>query len=241
MTSRGPEDRERFAQRSSEPGALRPASRPDLESERSAKVVAGGSLTEALCAAGVVVLAIIGLAGALPGYIASIASIVLGIAFIAHGGAIAARFRQLIHETTPYEWNTRTELGGGMGAELIGGIVGIVFGILGLIGVATAVLIPIAMIVFGGALLLGSPSTIDLANISAPSVHERAAHFAREASEAASGTQALAGVGAVVLGILALVGVSPVVLALVALLVLGSSMLLSATATSTRMISTFRR
>jgi hypothetical protein len=239
MTIRGPEDRERFAQRS-EPGAPRPGVRAELEPRRSAKVVAGGSATEAIFGAVAVVLVIIALAGGAPGYLASIATIALGVALIAHGGAIGARFRELIRETAAYEWDTRTELGGGMGAELIGGAAAIALGVLALIGLATAVLIPIAVIVLGGALLLGSAATIDLSTLGAHAAHDRTAHLARRALEAASGTQALAGLAAVVLGILALVGVLPVVLTLVALLVLGGAAILSGAAVSTRMVSVMR-
>jgi hypothetical protein len=54
-----------------------------------------GSLAEAVCGAATVVLAIIALTGTLPGELASFATIVFGAALIAHGGAIAARFREL--------------------------------------------------------------------------------------------------------------------------------------------------
>jgi hypothetical protein len=239
MTIRGPEDRERFTQRS-EPGAPRSGIRAELEPRRSAKVVAGGSVVEAVCGGTVVVLAIIALAGASPRYLASVATIVLGVALIAHGGAIGARFRDLTRETAAYEWDTRTELGGGMSAELVGGAAAIVLGILGLIGLDTPVLVSIAVIVLGGALLLGSAATIDLSTLGAPGAHEHAAYLARRASEAASGTQALAGLGAVVLGIIALVVASPTAVNLVALLVLGSAAVLSGAALSSRMVSVLR-
>lgn len=242
MATMGPEDRERFARREE---SVSPISgvRRDLEPERekSVKVVAGGSITEALCGAATVVLAIIALAGTLPGYLASIATIVFGVALIAQGGAIASRYRHLLRETAPYEWDTRTELGGGMGAELFGGICGIVLGILGLIGLGTAVLLPIAVIVFGGAILLGSGATADLSTLGLGVQHERFAHIARQASMASAGTQALVGIGAIVLGILALVGLDTVTLTLVGLLVLGGSVLLSGTAVSSRMAAVIRR
>jgi hypothetical protein len=232
MTTMGPEDRERFARREPE---------PERERERSVKAVAGGSIAEAACGAATVVIAILALAGILPGYLAAIATIVFGVALIAQGGAIAARFRHLLRETAPSELDARTELGGGMGAELIGGATGIVLGILALIGVGTAVLLPIAVIVFGGALLLGSGATMDLGTLTVPGQHERFAHVARQASQAASGTQALVGVGAIVLGILALVGFDPLVLTLVALLALGAAVLLSGATISGRMASLIRR
>jgi hypothetical protein len=242
MATMGPEDRERFARRD-EPGVPLSGTRrdPEPEREKSVKVVAGGSVFEALCGAATLVLAIIGLAGTMTGYIPAVATIVFGVALIAHGGAIAARYRQLVRETAPYELDTRTELGGGMGAELVGGAAGIVLGILALLGVAAAVLIPIAVIVFGAAVLLGSGATADLSTLSAHVTNLRFADTARQATLAASGTQALVGIGAIVLGILALIGFDPLVLTLVALLALGGSILLSGGALSSRMAAMIRR
>lgn len=242
MSTMGPDDRERFALRD-EAGAPLTGARRSMEPERqkSAKVVAGGSVAEALCGVAAVVLAIIALAGNTPGFLASIATIVLGVALIAQGGAIAARYRQLLHETAPYELDTRTELGGGMGAEIFGGVAGVVLGILALIGLYPSVLLPIAVIVFGGSLLLGSGATVDLSSMGLSVQHERFAHVARQATMAASGMQALVGISAVVLGILALVGLDPVVLTLVALLVVGGAVLLSGTAVSSRMATLIRR
>lgn len=240
MTIRGPEDRERFARRD-EAGVPLTSARSELEQESSAKVVAGGSIAEALCGAATVVLAIIALAGALPRVFAPIATIVLGVALVARGGAVAARFRELLSEASPFDRSARVELGGGMGAELIGGVAGIVLGILGLIGIVPTVLSAIAVMVFGVTLLLGSRETAELGSLGESGTHQHFAHVAHEAAKAAAGTQALAGASAIVLGILALVGFVPVVLTLVALLVLGAAVLLSSTAVSSRMVSVARR
>ena len=229
MSTMGPDERERFARQP--------------EREKTIKVVAGGSITEAICGAAVVVLAIIGLAstGSLVGYMASVATIAFGVALLAQGGAIAARWSKLLRETMPSEWGTRTEIGGGMGAEFLAGGAGVVLGILGLLGIATATLIPIAIIVFGGALLLGSGATVELGNISADGPQERFADLSRQATAASSGAQVLLGIAAIVLGIIALVGIDPVVVTLVALLVLGASVLFTGTAASGRMASVMRR
>jgi hypothetical protein len=241
MATKGPDDRERFALREEAAGP-RSGVISDPERNRSVKVVAGGSILEALCGAGAVVLAILGLAGLMPGYLTAIAVIVFGVALVAQGGAVASRVQQLVRETAPTEWDTRAELGGGMGAELLGGAAGVVLGILALIGVGGPVLLPIAVIVFGGALLLGSATSADLGHMGGTSLaHERFAHATRQASAAAAGTQALAGIGAIVLGILALVGLDPMVLSLVALLVLGAAVILSGSAITSRMSTLMRR
>jgi hypothetical protein len=230
MATIGPEDREPFARRDPEP-----------ERQKSIKAVAGGSITEAICGAATVVLAIIGLAGTLPGYLASIATIVFGVALLAQGSAIAARYSHLLRETMPEGWDARAELSGSMGAELLGGGAGVVLGILGLLGIATATLIPIAIIVFGGALLLGSGAPADLSSMPEPFPPARFAMVARQASVAASGAQVLIGTGAIVLGIIALVGIDTVLVTLVSLLVLGVSTLLSGAAVSSRMAAVMKR
>jgi hypothetical protein len=238
MATMGPDDRERFARRDD-------GTTVQIEPvrQRSIKAVAGGSITEAICGAATVVLAIIGLTGSggsLVGYTASIATIVFGVALLAQGGAVAARYQQLLRDTMPADWDTRSELGGGMGAEMLGGAAGVVLGVLGLLGLGAAVLIPIAVIVFGGTLLLGSAATADLGALGAPTGNERFAHVTRQAAVAASGTQVLVGVAGVVLGILALVGVETATVALVALLVMGASLVLTGTALSSRMVSAMR-
>jgi hypothetical protein len=241
MATKGPDDRERFALRDETP-VPRSGVITDPERDRSVKVVAGGSILEALCGAATVVLAILGLAGMLPGYLTAIAVIVFGVALLAQGGAVASRFRQLVRETAPTEWDSRSELGGGMGAELLGGAAGVVLGILALIGVGGPVLLPISVVAFGGALLLGSATSADLGHMGTFTLHqERFAHVTRQATMAAAGTQALAGIGAIVLGILALVGLDPLVLTLVALLVLGAAVILAGSAITGRMSTLMRR
>jgi hypothetical protein len=238
MASMGPEERERFERREeygTTPGSLRPDREP--ESTKTLKAVAGGSLTEAVCGAAAVVLAIIGLAGALPPYMASIATIAFGVALLAEGGAVAARYRSILHEVSGGE---RSDLGGGMGAEFLAGGAGVVLGILGLIGIAPATLVPIAVLAFGGALLLGSSSTMELGLLRPGTLEERVAHVTRQATMAASGAQVLLGLAAIVLGILALVGIDPITLSLVALLVLGASVLFSGGAITSRLGNVLR-
>ncbi|WP_437640508.1 hypothetical protein [Sorangium sp. So ce854] len=218
-----------------------PTARPRSERDRSPRVLLGGSLAEVACGAATVVLAILALTGTLQGYLIPIATIVLGVALLAHGSAVAARLRDLSAGAGAAGWDTRAELGGGTGAELIGGAAGVVLGILALVGIAPTVLLPVAVIVFGGALLLGGGVTADLGSLEAPGAHERLGDVSRQASVAASGLQTLVGAGAVVLGILALVGIDPVVLTLVGLLALGSAVVLSGTTVSGRMASILRR
>jgi hypothetical protein len=237
MANMGPEERERFARR--EEGATSVSHREiEPERQRAIKVVAGGSVVEGLCGAATVVLAILGLADMWPGYMASIATITFGVALLAQGGTLAARYSRLLREATPYEWDSRTE-SGGMGAEFLAGGAGVVLGILGILGIGTATLIPIAVIVFGAALLLGSSAAVDVGTLGG--ANERFTHAVRQATTAASGAQVLVGISAIVLGIIALVGVETVAVTLVALLVIGASVLFSGAAISSRVASVMRR
>jgi hypothetical protein len=205
------------------------------------KIVTGGSLTEALAGVGAVLLAILGLAGIMPGYMASIATIAIGVALLSEGGAAAARWSRIVDEAEPYGSSRAMELGGGLSAELFGGGVGVVLGILALLGILPWVLIPVALLVFGGTLLIGSGVTVELGSMAGPGAYERFSRVTREASMAASGTQVLVGVGALVLGIIALVGTDPITMSLVGLLATGASILLSGSAVSARMLGMLRR
>jgi hypothetical protein len=127
----------------------------EREEERSAEVVAGGSMVEAIAGVAAVVLAILGLAGLLPVYLLAIAAIAVGVALLFEGGAIAVRYSRLLTETVGSRLSS-AELDGGMGVEVLGGIAGIVLGILALLGLVPLTLTAVAAIVFGGTLLLSS-------------------------------------------------------------------------------------
>jgi hypothetical protein len=198
------------------------------------KLITGGSLTEALAGGGAVLLAILGLAGVMPGYMAAIATIAVGVALLAQGGAAAARWSRFVDEG--YASSQRMDLTSGLSAEVFGGAAGIVLGILALLAILPWVLIPVALLVFGGTLLIGSGVTVELGSMIGPAGYDRFGRLMREASMAASGTQMLVGVSSIVLGIIALVSADPITLSLVGLLAAGAAILLSGSAVSTRML-----
>jgi hypothetical protein len=169
--------------------------------EHTTSIVAtSGSSLETLGGAGAVVLAIIALAGYLPFTLTTIACIAVGGAVVAHGSTVAARWNATFGSGAE-----RTVAAGGLGSEVLGGLGGITLGILALVGVLPMLLLPIAAIVLGGAVLFGAP------------------------------TMALAGIGSAVLGILALLHVGPpVVLSVVAMLALGGALVLSGGVLTTR-------
>jgi hypothetical protein len=206
---------------------------------KTAQAIAGGSVTEAVAGLAAAALAILGLAGVLPGYLAAIATIAVGVALLAQGGAAAAKWSKILAESPGQEWDARGEVGSGMTGEILGGAAGLVLGILALIGVAPQILIPAALLAFGGAMLVGTGTVVDLgANRGAASRLERST---RDVTVVASGTQMLIGIAAIVLGILALIGVDPLTLSLVGLLAAGASILFSGSVVSSRVLGLLRR
>jgi hypothetical protein len=130
-----------------------------------------------------------------------------------------------------------------MSAQFLGGAAGIVLGILALLGMYPAVLLPVAAIVFGGTLLMacGTTARLNTLVIERHTVgHEAARHIAGDMVSAASGVQALVGLAGIILGILGLVGMFPWTLSLVAFLCVGGAVLLSGAAVSSKMLSMLR-
>jgi hypothetical protein len=217
----------------------------DQEMARSEKVtmevVAGGSLAEGVAGAGAVAISIIGLAGVVPGYMAGVAAILVGAAFLFFGASVAARFNQLLAEETKGRTGAY-EIAGGMTAEFLGGVAGIILGILALLGILPGVLAGAAAIIFGGASILGLGTTARLNDLEIEQKWDKEAsrHIAKAAVRTAEGLQILIGLGIIVLGILSVIGIYSELLALVALLSAGFSNLLTGTALSGRVLSTFR-
>jgi hypothetical protein len=200
------------------------------------EAVFGGSLAGGLVAGGAAALAIIGLAGMFPQTLVSIATIGIGAAFLFEGGAIVSRLRDLLHEVTEGRIQT-AELGAGVTGETLAGFAGVALGILGTLGMIPEILIAVAAIVFGAALIMGAGSNMRINEMSVVyrQEHPMAQRIAREAVRGTTGLQILAGLGAITLGILALVGIAPLVLGLVAMLSISGAFLLTDTAVAGRM------
>lgn len=118
----------------------------------------GRSASAAIGGIAAVVLAIIGLAHVYPGFMASVATIALGVTFLFKGAAVATEYSDVLAHMDSGKLQ-RVEVGSGMSAELLAGCAGIALGILALLGIATMILTPIAAIVFGVALLMSAGVT----------------------------------------------------------------------------------
>jgi hypothetical protein len=210
------------------------------EEKRAMEFVAGGSLAQGIAGTGAIALSIIGLAGVFTPFMAAIATILVGVALLFEGGAVGARFSTLMHDTGGGRLGA-VELGSGMTAEFLGGVAGIILGILSVMGLFPMVLVPVAAIVFGGALLVGTGVTMRLNDLEIERVcdSQESRHVARAAVRSATGVQVLAGLGSIALGILAVLSMVPMVLALVAMLSVGFSNMLSGSAVTGRMLSAF--
>ncbi len=223
----------------------RQALQPHQE-RRSAEFVTGGSAIECIGGIATVVLAIIGLAGVFPVYLAAVAAIVLGAAMLIQSAAVGARFSELLADTAGTRLTNR-QLGGGMTAEFLGGAAGIVLGVLALLHVFPAVLLAVAAIVFGGSLLLRIGTSTRLNSLAIDRAwegpeHEMSRHVASEMVAGSNAAQALVGLAAIVLGILALVGIAYAwTLVLVAMLCLGASVMVSGAALGSKMMTVMRR
>jgi hypothetical protein len=198
-----------------------------------------GSVAEGVVGASAATLAVIALTGVAPGILLAVATIAAGSALMLQGGAIAGRLSAMLDES--FKKRAQGLDLGGMTAEFLGGVTGIVLGILALLGIHPLILPPAAAIVLGSALIMGSgiSARLNMLIIEGVEPDGFARQVARQAITAAAGVRALIGVGAVVLGILGLSGVNPVVVSLVAILAVGVSDLLSGTAVAGRLVSMF--
>lgn len=217
----------------SEQQYVRPES-AEIERRREsiARTLVGISSTEAVLGGAAAVLGILGLIGVFPVYMAAIATLGIGAALLVEGGGIATRFSQL--SALNGRRRTAAMLGGGTSAEVLSGLGGITLGVLALVGIQPMVLLPIAVIVFGGGLVFGTSATAR-ATEALESYEEHDRQSAQEAVAAAQGARVLVGLGAVTLGILVLADIGvPMVLTLVSLLALGGMTFLNGSALGAR-------
>jgi hypothetical protein len=194
-----------------------------------------GGFVDAIGGLATIVLAILALAGIYQDVLGSIAIIVFGVALLIQGGTMLGEFGQIMF---PGGRAVGRFTGGNtLAAVFLTGCAGIVLGILALIGIHPTVLVPVSIIAFGAALVLSSASVWQLyamkhaATISgSESALGNREFLASEMASGSAGMQALAGLAAVVLGILALTATPyAATLFLVALIVLGAMIVLTGT------------
>jgi hypothetical protein len=179
------------------------------------RVVSGGSLAEAVAGVGAVVLAILGFTGVVPVQLAAIAVIAIGGGFLLRGVTVTARAAAVMARN-----GREGPVGAGLGAELLAGVAGVALGVLALLGIQQAVLLPAALIVFGVALMPGAVMTRQL-----DSALGGLSEVSVPVLDTDLGAEVLVGLGAITLGIIAL-GLTPfnITLVLAALVAVGAGM-----------------
>jgi hypothetical protein len=204
-----------------------------------------GGLIDAIGGIATVVIAICGLAGIQPPLMAAIATTIFGIALLIQGGAMLSEYTQISIPAGAKPFPIDQSGISSLSAVFLMGAGGIVLGVLALLDINSAVLTPIAAIGFGTALVLSSKAVWHLYLMrcaalknESPARFESGEILASEMASGSAGIQALAGLGAIVLGIIAVAG-SPhdLILNLIALLVLGSSLILTGSSLSATVLS----
>jgi hypothetical protein len=200
------------------------------ELQHLATTISNTSMSEAVVAGLAGALAILGLVGIYPLYLMAITTIVLGFGFLAQGAGLGSRYKQL--KKIAGSQKRKTALSSGISLEILAGVAGIVLGALVLVGVAPLALGAVAAIVFGAVLPFsgGTNSAIDrlFSELEEPSKHSKLGLHSKVA--AVSGLDTLAGIAAIVLGVLALMNIGwPLVLTLAADLTLAVALALTGT------------
>ena len=186
-----------------------------------------GSLFELAGAAVAALLAVIGLLGIGKLHAATFGAIAVGFALLAHGATLAQRWTRATH--MPEREKTEAI---SIGTEVVGGFAVIVLGVVAASDGAPLYVLPAASLVIGAALLLGGPTQPALAaGIETAGPRWR---VTRDAVRASGGVMAMAGVAAIVLGILSLTGGPVLTLTLIAFLCVAMSLLVAGTALTAR-------
>jgi hypothetical protein len=216
---------------------------PEREQRVSMEVVSSGSMVEATGGFAAIILSILSMANVAPLYLVPVITIVLGAALLFEGAAVASRYWRLPAEISTGRWSAM-ELAGGMIAQFVGGLTGVILGIVALAGSYPVTLSAVAVLVFGIVLILSSGLTFRLNHLESGSEGRemKLESFLdyRSIDMVAVGVQIICGATAAVLGIIALFSVNPLTLTMISQLILGISVLLSGTAVSNRIMHVLR-
>ena len=193
-----------------------------------------GGLADAIGGIATIVLAIVALAGVHPVIVLSVAVIVFGATLLIQGGTLVSEYESIMFPAGATGTVSPEQFGAaGLATLFLVGVAGIVLGILALLGIEPETLTAVSVIAFGASLLLSSNSVRQLSVLQTSRPDASRAGAERLAGEMATGSasvQMLAGLTAIVLGILAVAGINQNVLMLSALIVLGGAIILTGSA-----------
>jgi len=201
-----------------------------------------GGFIDAAGGIATVILAIIGLTGMHATMLLSVVTIIFAASLLIQGGTMLSEYARLIFPTGTATGSMDHPFSGGtLSSVFIAGATGIVLGILALLGMSSVILSAVAVIAFGAAMVLSSNAVLGMHEMrmasmrnAQPQTYTGSEMLAAEMATGSAGIQAVAGLGAIVLGILAIIGSvgNPVVLSLVALLGLGGTLIMTGTSLS---------
>jgi len=168
----------------------------------------------------------------------AVATLCIAVMLLFEGAAVAPEFKHLL---AFLEGGTldKSELGSGLTMEMLAGVTGIVLGILALLMVAPYTLLSVAIIVYGGGLLLGSGiiARLNAIKIGKSGADDTLSVLAEESAKAGAAFQALIGLAVAILGILAVQGIYTLTLILVAMIAIGGISVLTSSALGGRIYS----
>jgi len=195
-------------------------------------------MVEAFGGAIAIVLTIISFWHLASTYLMSFATIALGIGILLQGTSVAYEYSDL-DKLVGEEKFKNFNLGTGLSFEIFAGGIVFAIGILVLGFAPTNVLIPVASIILGIAIILSSRTLLKVNDFKIFTTESGMPidSLARETIDAAFGIQIIIGMAAVTLGILGLDGISTLLLTTIAILSLGFSILLNGLAISGRLSS----
>lgn len=185
-----------------------------------------GLLTEGAAGIAAIVLGVIGLAGVSAGALASITTIIIGVGLVVQAFNAAAEVSRGLNASAAAMAGRGTEMGGDVMIDLAAGVAGIILGILGLVGVNAPHLIPAALIVFGGALILSGAVKAQGRVMTTTNAAGAPMQVSYQGSAAMSGLEILVGFAAIILGILTLIFGASWVLVLVGFIAVGAALLM---------------
>jgi len=151
--------------------------------------------TELLLALGAVVLSILGIVGVFPTYLAAIAVIAIGAILLFQSASVVLQYTELLYEAGATNKVDVSHVSRGITAEVLAGMAGIVLGVLALLGIAQMTLLSVAVIAYGGTLLLTSGELVWLNSFDAKE-NEMVRQLMHSMSLAAAGAQVLVGLAA---------------------------------------------
>jgi hypothetical protein len=202
-----------------DPGIAPPAM--GFADRRVTPVAASGFGLASLFGLGIGIISIVALDGYSPRVWASIATIAVGAILLLEGSGLGSRLARGAR--------VRNIVGGGtLGVEVVAGIAAAVLGILALLDISSWLLLEIACIAFGAAFVLGSGGAFHHGSLGGPARRsDDVSHRVLVATYASA--RPIAGIGAVILGILSLLSIGEghaMIFVLVSLLAIGAASLL---------------